>query len=321
MKRRSFIRAVAALPFVAAATTVQRGVAAETAPSAHVFLPMLAQADVSRIAFVNSSPTPTSEIYVRYAAHDTPIARIPNDISQVGVPDWSPDGTQLAFSLAPAVAPNPADIVVTASDGSEMRRLTTMQGEERADWPKWSRDGSRIAFSATVNGVYQVYIIQQDGTQARRVWQSDREDRVLGWSLDNKYIVFRSVTQTSDVIYRIDPDIGEAQIVTAPALGGYGTAWSPDGAQVAFSEVVGTQYGGPIARIFLINSDGSGRKQISDTSEIESHSAPVWSPDGRKIAYSASSLHWSWIYLINADGSGDRQLLAGNRAYGAAWTR
>jgi len=80
-------------------------------------------------------------------------------------------------------------------------------------------------------------------------------------------------------------------------------AWSPDGSRIAF---ISTDY-----QIFVMNANGSGRKQL--TTDSPPKSQPAWSPDGARIAYVSNSSDIDGqtdfeIWTINADGTGRTQL-------------
>ena len=79
-------------------------------------------------------------------------------------------------------------------------------------------------------------------------------------------------------------------------------AWSPDGRRLAF--VGGT---GSVDQVFVIRADGTGLRQITDSSPITKESLD-WSPDGLRIAYSASASLDSGpfsIHVVDVDGSHD----------------
>jgi len=85
-------------------------------------------------------------------------------------PDWSPDGTKIAFTSHPPsdnpINPIHAEIYVINPDGTGLTRLTFNNYEERA--PSWSPDGSRIVFMARVgthggNG-FEICVMNADGT-------------------------------------------------------------------------------------------------------------------------------------------------------------
>jgi Tol biopolymer transport system component len=90
-------------------------------------------------------------------------------------------------------------------------------------------------------------------------------------------------------------------------------AWSPDGTQIAF--VSDRDDPNPINcspdcdyKIYVMNSDGSGQRRLTDSPLKESH--PAWSPDGAWIVFDTdhddNGNHE--IYVVNSDGSGLRQL-------------
>ena len=104
-------------------------------------------------------------------------------------------------------------------------------------------------------------------------------------------------------IYVIDADgSAETQLTSNPAGIDSGPAWSPDGSQIAFqSDRDGTSFD-----IFVVNEDGTGLVQLTDTATFDC--CPAWSPDGEKIAFRSDRDGNGEIYVMNPDGSGQTRL-------------
>jgi Tol biopolymer transport system component len=73
--------------------------------------------------------------------------------------------------------------------------------------------------------------------------------------------------------------------------------------------IVFQRFAGDQQQLFTMRGDGSGIRQLTTTGE---HERPVWSPNGKRIAYLREP---SGIFTINADGGGETELTAG---FGAA---
>jgi Tol biopolymer transport system component len=117
---------------------------------------------------------------------------------------------------------------------------------------------------------------------------------------------------------------------------GWEPSWSPDGQKLAFTyevdtdstygggvgAVLGRGEGGGLERIFVMNADGSGRRLLAmpwlRSGRFED-SAPSWSPDGRRIAFTrtiwpAGEPHTQWnpgrsaVYVLDLDHGGLRRV-------------
>jgi TolB protein len=82
------------------------------------------------------------------------------------VPDWSPDGTRIAYQ---SFATGGGDIYVMRADGSGQTRLTTDPALEVG--PAWSPDGTKIAFLSfrDLPAARNVYIMNADGSDQHPV--------------------------------------------------------------------------------------------------------------------------------------------------------
>lgn len=111
--------------------------------------------------------------------------------------------------------------------------------------------------------------------------------------------------------YITDPGPGAS---TGPSYDLY-PSWSPDGTRVVFSR--NTNLGQTSSRhLYIVNADGTGLTQLTNTPDNRFESNPDWSPDGTKIVFSrfvqgvsGDGRNNSWV--INADGTGDHKLTSG----------
>jgi TolB protein len=118
------------------------------------------------------------------------------------------------------------------------------------------------------------------------------------------------------VLWVMNPD-GTEQRLLMPAKASYPPqlAWSPDGEKIAFTVALGSGRDGKL-EINVMNADGSGQRGLTRGTVRDSY--PVWSPDGRSIAFESN---WQ-IWVTNADGSPAARRLTNNggRNLNPAWS-
>ena len=83
-------------------------------------------------------------------------------------------------------------------------------------------------------------------------------------------------------------------------------SWSPDGARLAFVSAVDLETS--TADICVINSDGTGLRNLTDTADVY-EITPSWSPDGAHIVYGTLDGDDTQIHMMDHDGSGDRLIV------------
>ncbi|HEV8600341.1 MAG TPA: PDZ domain-containing protein [Gemmatimonadales bacterium] len=137
----------------------------------------------------------------------------------------------LAFQYA-------GDLWVVSRTGGQARRLTATPGVETD--PRFSPDGTRIAFSATIAGNTDVYVVPAAGGDATRLTYHPGPDRVRGWTPNGKSIVFGSPRQSAPQhsyfrLFTVAADGGLAEPLPMPRA--FTGVLSPDGRRVAYEEI------------------------------------------------------------------------------------
>jgi TolB protein len=89
-------------------------------------------------------------------------------------------------------------------------------------------------------------------------------------------------------------------------------AWSPDGQRIAWIRTLGEGPQGRIREVFVMNDDGSGKRQATKLGGYAA--APAWSPDGNRLAFGANN----GIYVVDAEG-GEPKLIVSS-ASDPAWS-
>ena len=106
---------------------------------------------------------------------------------------FSPDGTRLLLSVIRFIGTQGnVDILAINADGSGRKMaIAEEQGKlVHQDWPAWSPDGKRLAFSSTHDGNQEIYTAALDGSDIVRLTQSPGHDAHPCWSPDGKSIAF-----------------------------------------------------------------------------------------------------------------------------------
>jgi len=129
------------------------------------------------------------------------------------------------------------DLWIVSRSGGQARRLTSTPGVEID--PRFSPDGSQIAFTATVAGNTDVYVMPAGGGDPRRLTYHPGIDRVRGWTPDGRRVVFASARSSAPQqayfrLFRIDLEGGLPEPLPMPRA--FAGVYSPDGSKLAYEE-------------------------------------------------------------------------------------
>jgi dipeptidyl aminopeptidase/acylaminoacyl peptidase len=198
--------------------------------------------------------------------------------------------------------------------------VAIVKGPENDSNPRWSRDGTQLAFERTIGaGGNQtaLYVTRADGTGLGRV-----TPRPLGsisdysFSPDGRELLISAVAGRPQVFVAATDGTGIRELV--PGIAATNAAWRPpDGAEILFMGAGNDSDG--YGSMYLVDRDGGHWRTISDAATGCCRGHPFWSPDGSKVAYvdwDSAPVLTARTHVMAADGSSDRVLPLPS---GASW--
>ena len=161
------------------------------------------------------------------------------------------------------------------------RRESLGEFEGQVLAPRFSHDGSKMAFSIIRNGNTDVYVINLRTRQLSRLTSDPSIDTSPSFSPDGSQLVFTSDRSGSARLYTMRAD-GSGQRPISRGGGIYtAPAWSPRGDLIAFTKQQGGRF-----HTGVMNVDGTGERIISSSYFEE---GPSWAPNGRYVMFARQS--------------------------------
>jgi dipeptidyl aminopeptidase/acylaminoacyl peptidase len=258
-------------------------------------------------------------------------------------PRISPDGRYVAYQVQETNWTDNAfenEIWIAVVATGERYQLTNAKKSSTS--PVWSPDGRRLAFISDREGKRQIYLIAPAGGEAVQLTSLESGVNSYDWSPDGRRIAFTAAEPESKARKDRKEKYGEFEVVkgdytlthlwmievpsevkekkpepvrltegSGVNVGGF--AWSPDSSRIAFSATKDPDLGSIDTNdIYVLNVGDKTVRKLVDTKGPDNN--PVWSPDGRQIAFETSNAREfffytnSYIATIPAEGGAVRLL-------------
>lgn len=265
-------------------------------------------------------------------------------LKTISDPQISPDGKFVAYQMQTTNwKDNEFHTEIWVVDVATGRNFQLTDAKSSSNGPDWSPDGKWIAFTSERTGdKSQIYLISPVGGEAIQLTSAETGVRGFRWSPDSKHIAFAAADPDSkakkDRVEKFGDitvvgedrtmtglwlaDVPSGQIekpveakhltdTTSYTVGDF--AWSPDSTRIAFA---GSASPDPddsyTSQIYVLTiADKSVKKIVSDGPSQD----PIWSPDGRQIAYQAANgnkyfYYENWqIGVVDANGGTPRMTI------------
>lgn len=183
-------------------------------------------------------------------------------------PDWSGDGTRLAYA-------SDDGIWVADADGGNAVRLSTGELDRK---PEFAPDDATIAYATRDDGDFEIYLIPVGGGDRVRLTDNVADDYDPSWSAVTDRLAFVSTRDGTRDVWTMQTNGTDLVRLTGDEGEEEDPAWSPDGRTIAFASTRDGTY-----LLYLMNPDGTNIRRLTSGTAVEHD--PTWSGDGRYIAF------------------------------------
>jgi dipeptidyl aminopeptidase/acylaminoacyl peptidase len=239
-----------------------------------------------RIAYTAPGEPRGSQVFVRWMDAEGATSQVTRVDESPSAVAWSPEGTQLSFS---------------------------MQVEERTNWPiklpkapsgaKWT-EGPRIVerlnyrrdrSGFTDTGFRHIFVVPASGGTPRQITNGNHDHTGGEWTPDGKTILFSGLRSEKDEyqwreseIYSVDVASGAIKQLTTRKGPDGNPSVSPDGKRVAYTGYDWSRDTWVDSKIYVMNIDGSNPRLASGTWD-RAPSELRWTPDGSGLYFTAQN--------------------------------
>ncbi|MGA2271240.1 MAG: hypothetical protein ABSH44_22455 [Bryobacteraceae bacterium] len=235
---------------------------------------------------------------------------------------WTRDGKSLVV-VETGEKQLPAMALVSLADGTVRRITNPPEGSEGDSTPAVSPDGNTLAFvRATGSDGADIYLCDLAGGGLRRLTFDDRAVRGIAWTRDGQDVVYAADRAGGWRLWRLPAYGGSPRELTVAGGQAYYPAIAPAGRRLAYTD---SPSGSAIWRATLGAPDPASSAADDERAIIRSsgrETAPVYSPDGRRIADISDQTGADEIWVSDADGGNRIQItsLKGPRLSRPRWS-
>ena len=102
-------------------------------------------------------------------------------------------------------------------------------------YPRWSKDGKHILFQSNESGKWQIYVMNENGSNIRQITKDSSNNNFLDWSPDNKKIAFVSDRTGDEEIFVMNANGTDQKQLTFTHARNIHPYWTPKGDKIFFN--------------------------------------------------------------------------------------
>ena len=216
--------------------------------------------DARRIAYIRKKGDHTE---VMMSSKDgTGEPQLLTQIMGTEIGDWSKDGDSLVFTIDEGAG---RGMYTVNPDGVNELKFTN----QRDYSPRWSPDSKELAFISMRDGSPDLYVIDKNGDNLRRVTDTPAEEYDISWSPNGQFLMFVSDHEGNPEIYTAPKDGSAINRLTRNSVVDNQPVWSPNGSRIAF-----VSYKDGDADIFVMASNGENQLRLTNNDANDTN--PSW---------------------------------------------
>ena len=219
---------------------------------------------------------------------------------QIDYIDVSPDGRWIAFGSFD----RQEDLFLVRTDGTGFRQITDDPYRDRG--PRWSPDGSRLAFYSNRQGPYEIWAIRPDGSRLELLARAPDNASGLArpaWAPDGRRLSATNIHTRTPLLINLDRPV-ETRAQPWPGSADAGIvlqAWSPDGRRIAAT----LEQGPDSVKVFLCSVDGKIQVVHTATAQVWEGSL-AWLSDSVRLLFTTRA---AGIHLLDTVTGQAREVL------------
>ena len=242
-------------------------------------------------------------------------------------PNWSPNSEHIIYYYQDTGVGR-AGISIISNDGNDIVNITSHPFTP-VDLPAWSPKRSQVGYIDNIvitqpapPNPLQIYMMNLAKESITALTSGGAEERIpLDWHPEVHKILFvmqspvgRPGPDWSDIFVMDNNGENIINLTQTPEEEAH-ASWSPDGEKIVFDRLVkkGEAIGDSESAIFVMEADGQNPQRL--TFEPGLNLAPVWSPDGHKIAFLSLQNGVSRIHTMDINGQNVQQITHNQRRF------
>jgi len=172
---------------------------------------------------------------------------------------------------------------------------------------------SKIVFVNDNTGFKELYIVDYDGFNLRRLTKDNKINILPKWSLDGKQIIYTSYLYNNPDLFVLNLCKNKRNIISKYQGLNVTGSFSPDNKKILLTLSRGRQ-----PNLYMINTSGEILRRMTETIYIDT--SPSFAPNGQEIVFISDRPGYPQLYIMNIKGGNLRRLTTKGSCDSPAWS-